>query len=458
MKKFETTIGIVVVLVMGIVVGTMVVRDFKQSIQEYMNNDLVGSNLNDDQITSEKDHEIWNRTREQNVSLGDIDAEMYESNKLVMKSGEKDTETSERTTESNDIGEKNTSFDEIVTETSENITGLNEIDTETSENITGLNGIDTSSNEIDAGYNPLDASVINVTENQAEMGETSDTDISSEVEGDASVETALNIINPSIKINAESAILLDSKTGKVLYHKNATTAVYPASTTKLMTALVAIELCDLDKEVTIGNEVNYIASDSSRAYLAEGERLTFQMLLDGMLVPSGNDAAYAVAACVGRVSLHNDKVDSKTAIKEFVRLMNEKATELGLKNTCFKNPDGYDEEGQYTTAYDMGIIAIEALKNNTIRTITGKSYARNVFLSGEDVTWYSSNKLIVSGSGKYYKYAIGLKTGSSSLAGRCLVSAAEKDGSTYISVVMNSSIAGRWDDSIALLEYGITEK
>ncbi len=450
MKKFETTIGIVVVLVMGIVLGTMVVRDLKQSIQEYMNNDLVGSNLNDNQITSETDHESWNKSREKNVSLGDIQAGVYESNKVVIESGEentgsieKDTEISERTTESNDIGEKDTS--------------LSEIDTETSENITGLNGLDADSNGIDAGYNRLDAGAIK-DEDQAEIGETSDTDLSSEVEVGASVETALSIINPSIKINAESAILLDSKTGKVLYHKNATTAVYPASTTKLMTALVALELCDLDKEVTIGNEVNYIASDSSRAYLAEGERLTFQMLLEGMLVPSGNDAAYAVAACVGRVSLHNNKVDSKTAIKEFVRLMNEKTTELGLKNTCFKNPDGYDEEGQYTTAYDMGIIAIEALKNDTIRTITGKSNARNIFLSGEDVTWYSSNKLIVSGSGKYYKYAIGLKTGSSSLAGRCLVSAAEKDGSTYISVVMNSSIAGRWDDSIALLEYGITEK
>lgn len=276
-----------------------------------------------------------------------------------------------------------------------------------------------------------------------------------EEEEDTTVEAALNIINPSLEVDATSAVLLDCSTGKVLYHKNGMKTVYPASTTKLMTALVALDLCDVSDEVTIGSEIGFMAIDSSRAYLAEGQRLTVQMLLEGMLVPSGNDAAYAIAAYAGRVSLKDKKADAKEAVNEFVRLMNEKVAELGLENTNFKNPDGYDEEGQYTTAYDMGIIAMEVINNKTIRNIAGKSHARNVFLSGEDVTWKSSNKLIVSGSGMYYKYAIGLKTGSSSLAGRCLVSAAEENQSTYVSVVMNSTLAGRWEDSIELLEYGL---
>jgi D-alanyl-D-alanine carboxypeptidase (penicillin-binding protein 5/6) len=135
--------------------------------------------------------------------------------------------------------------------------------------------------------------------------------------------------------------------------------------------------------------------------------------------------------------------------------MNEKVKELGLKDTHFKNPDGYDTEGQYTTAYDMGIISLKAIKKDIIREITEKDKARNIFLSGEDVTWKSTNKLVVNGSGVFYKYAIGLKTGSSSLAGSCLVSAAEDEDKQFISVIMNSTASGRWEDSITLLKYGM---
>lgn len=275
------------------------------------------------------------------------------------------------------------------------------------------------------------------------------------VEANSSPKLALNIKNPSISIDAESAILIDCKNGKVLYHKNATTPVYPASTAKLMTALVILELCDLNDTVKVGKEIQLIASDSSRAYLREGEKLTVQMLLEGMLVPSGNDAAYALAAHGGRLILKDKSADAKSAVNAFVNKMNEKVKELGLKDTHFKNPDGYDAEGQYTTAYDMGIISLESIKLDIIREITEKDRARNIFLSGEDVTWKSTNKLVVNGSGAFYKYAVGLKTGSSSLAGSCLVSAAEKEDKQFISVIMNSTASGRWEDSITLLKYGI---
>lgn len=275
------------------------------------------------------------------------------------------------------------------------------------------------------------------------------------VEAGSISKMALNIKNPSISIDAESAILIDCINGKVLYHKNATEQVYPASTTKLMTALVILELCDLDDIVAVGEEIQLIASDSSRAYLRGGERLTVRMLLEGMLIPSGNDAAYALAAHGGKVILKDKKADTKKAVKAFVNKMNEKVKELGLKDTHFKNPDGYDAENQYTTAYDMGIISMEAIKYDIILEITGKDSTRNIFLSGEDVTWKSTNKLVVNGSGAFYKYAIGLKTGTSSLAGRCLVSAAEKEDKQFISVIMNSTAAGRWEDSITLLKYGM---
>lgn len=270
-----------------------------------------------------------------------------------------------------------------------------------------------------------------------------------------SIETALNIINPSLNLAASSALLMDAKTGKVLFHKNATDRVYPASTVKIMTALVALDKCNKDEEITIGDEISLMASDSSRAYLNKGEKLTLEMLLEGLLLPSGNDAAYSIAAYVGRKVSKDNTLSAKDAVKVFVGLMNDKAKDLGVKDTNFMNPDGYDDDMQYTTAYDMAIIAKESLNNELICNITKMQRARNIFLSGEDVTWNSGNKLISVGSDVYYKYAIGLKSGTSSLAGRCMVSAAEKEDQTYISVVMNSTATGRWEDSLTLLKYGI---
>ncbi len=288
--------------------------------------------------------------------------------------------------------------------------------------------------------------------------ETKDEKVSDTMEKDDinnAVEAALNINNPTIDIDAKCAILMEATTGKILYHKNATERVYPASTTKLMTAIVALDICNPTDEIKVGDEVTRMAIDSTRAYLEKGERLTLAMLLEGLLLPSGNDAAYVVATHVGRVSKKNMSLSIDDAINEFLRLMNEKAKELNLIDTHFTTPDGYDDDEQYTTAYDMAVIGKEALEHELICSIVKKIRTRNVFLSGEDVTWNSSNKLIQNGSGVYYKYAIGLKTGSSSLAGRCLVSAAEKDDRKVISVIMNSTSTGRWEDSLSLLKYGI---
>jgi D-alanyl-D-alanine carboxypeptidase (penicillin-binding protein 5/6) len=272
---------------------------------------------------------------------------------------------------------------------------------------------------------------------------------------DSSLKAALDISNPDISVDAKAAILLDADTKKVLFYKNAVDPIFPASTAKLLTSLVALDWCTADEEVTIGDEVKMIATDATKAYLKPGEVLTIHNLLEGMLLPSGNDAAYATAAYVGRKSLKNPNAAGKEAIVEFAKLMNLKAKELGAKNSCFKSPDGYDALGQYTTAYDMGMVGIAAATNDTILSIAKKSSSRNIFVSGEDVTWNNTNSLISRYSGRYYPYAIGLKTGTSTMAGRCLISAASKDGKVVVSVVMNSSSSGRWDDSTRLLDYGL---
>lgn len=273
---------------------------------------------------------------------------------------------------------------------------------------------------------------------------------------DSSIEAALDIDNPSLKINAKSAILFDVKTGKVLYHKNAVKPVFPASTAKLLTALVTLDWCSQEEEVKVGDEIYMIASDSTKAGLKKGQILTIRNLLEGMLVPSGNDAAYVLAAYVGRKSLDNDSADTKDAILEFARLMNNKAKNLGVINSCFKTPDGYDALGQYTTAYDMGLIGLAAADSEVITEICGKSAARNIFVDGYEITWSSTNSLIKKDSPTYYPYCIGLKTGTSTMAGKCLISLAKNKDREVLSVVMNSDSTGRWEDSRILLDYGLS--
>lgn len=525
MKKLITAIGIIITITTSTLLCTLVVKEMKQSVKEYFNNDVVGGDL--------VDENIYYITKQDLLPENIIKNNKRNSSSMVQKDENVTTDKNEIINSISDI-EKDTNNDFINNyiqnnvKANKNLEALNTDSIKDNKEVIGIDSINTISSktkneETDSNLNAEISEIENssntvneienssntVNEYELSSGTDNKNDLSSdpinEIELDnntinrkadtvqtqnnstkinlsdkssilsntnhysfdvedtvepssnvsASVQTALNIINPSIQINATSAILIDSKTGKVIYHKNATSPIYPASTTKLMTALVALEYCKLSEEVTIGNEIYFMASDSSRAYLSVGQRLTMEMLIEGMLIPSGNDAAYAVAAYVGRVSLGKQNVDEKTAVSEFIKLMNKKTTTLGLKNTHFKNPDGYDTNGQYTTAYDMGMIAMEALKNTAIRNITSKTHTRNVFLSGEDVTWYSSNKLIDPGSGMYYKYAIGLKTGSSSLAGRCLVSAAENNTKSYISVIMNSTVTGRWEDSISLLKFGL---
>ena len=258
-----------------------------------------------------------------------------------------------------------------------------------------------------------------------------------------------------MNVSANEAILMNATTKEVLYSKGGLDTIQPASTAKLLTAIVAVELSEEGEEFVVGSEIDLMAPDSSRAYLVKGQVLSLENILDALLLPSGNDAAYVIAANLGRKIAGDDSLKRKAAVEVFVDKMNEMAHEIGVVNSNFVTPDGYDADGQYTTAYDLGLVASKALEYDEILNSVKKEKARNILLSGHDVTWYNSNKLVKQGSGYYYKYAIGLKTGTSGEAGRCLISAAKNGEKLYVSVVMNASYEGRWQDSIDLLDYAI---
>lgn len=275
-----------------------------------------------------------------------------------------------------------------------------------------------------------------------------------ELECSSEVQEALAIRNPDITIDAEAAILIDANSGAILYHKNATTPIFPASTAKVLTALVALEWCKQSEMVKVGKEVSMIPYDSSRAGLRSGDKLKVYNLLEAMLIPSGNDAAYAIAVYVGRKALKDKTAGEMKAIRKFTELMNAKAEKLGAYNSCFISPDGYDAIGQYSTAYDMALIGLQALKSKTIMKITKERTSTITMQNGRTLSLWNTNALINKDSMWYDSHVIGLKTGTTSIAGRCLISAAGEGNAKVLSVVMHSSSAGRWQDSLKLLEYG----
>jgi len=248
-------------------------------------------------------------------------------------------------------------------------------------------------------------------------------------------------------------VLYDATADEVLYKKNANEKCYPASLTKLATALVALDYTKPEDVFTIGSEVSMISPGSSRAYLTAGTQLTMENLLQALLLPSGNDAAYAIAVQVGRIIGDDPDMDRYAAVSLFCKEMNKKAKELGCKKTKFANPDGYHESGHYTTAADMLCIAKAAVENDVIKNIMSQPQVTVRFISGQSVTWQSSNRLLIPENTYTYEGAFGLKTGTTDEAGKCLAACATRDGRTSIAIVMGSeSENGRWDDARGLLD------
>lgn len=263
--------------------------------------------------------------------------------------------------------------------------------------------------------------------------------------------------NPNLdsKISAQGAIIYDNTSGKLIYSKNGDSKLYPASMTKLLTAVTAMEFGTDGLEFTVEDDaLSLVAADASTAGLQAGMRLTFPMLLDLMMLPSGNDAAYIVAARIGRLSLENDAAPIEEAVAEFGRMMTECARSLGAMNSNFVTPDGYHHPDHYTTPEDMLLIVRKAMSMSPIRESVAKPRSRIKMLSGEDKTWNNSNQLINPSSTYYYEGAIGIKTGFTNEAGECLAAAAQRNGREIITIVMLSSEKMRYPDSITLLNYG----
>lgn len=249
------------------------------------------------------------------------------------------------------------------------------------------------------------------------------------------------------KLSTEYVVLYDVTHSQILYTKNADQRCYPASTTKLLTASVAAKFCAPDTEFVVGDELSLVAYDSSLALLQKGQRLTFEMLLDALLLPSGNDAAYVMAAGVGRLYAGDDSLPAEEAVAVFVGLMNQTAQRIGATDSHFVTPDGYHDDDHYTTAMDMMRIALYASTFDVVRESYGKSEASHTLLTGEEYYWENSNPLINDWSSCFYTYATGMKTGFTDQAGSCLVASAEKDGIEMIAVTMNAlSIDARNND------------
>lgn len=245
----------------------------------------------------------------------------------------------------------------------------------------------------------------------------------------------------NISVSAESAVLIDALSGRILYEKEPDKRLPMASTTKIMTAIVALEAgVALDKVFKIPKEVTGV--EGSSIYLRENERFTLEDLIYAVLLNSANDAAEAVAVCVaGNVA-------------NFAVMMNDKVKELNLKNTNFTNPHGLDDALHYTSAYDLAKISAYALKNDKFREITSTK-KRVIYPKNEDGSDSNEGARFLRNHNRMlnsYQGAIGVKTGFTKRSGRCLSSAAERDNVRLVAVTINAP--SDWSDHTKMLDYG----
>lgn len=257
-------------------------------------------------------------------------------------------------------------------------------------------------------------------------------------------------------IYSPAYLLMDANSGKILYEKNMEEKRYPASTTKIMTAILALENCDLSEEAKVSyNAVYSIPSGYSTANLQVGEVFTIEQMLYALLLPSANDAAVVIAEHISG------------SVEEFSNLMNSKAKELGCTNTHFVNPNGIQNENHYSTAHDLAIIGRYAMQNETFRNMvktTSYTLPATEKYNKFDRKFVNTNDLIRSSlkdtpGNYYYPYATGIKTGFTSAAMNCIVASAEKDGAEFIVVILgagqtDSGDSERYLDCISLFNYG----
>ncbi len=252
-------------------------------------------------------------------------------------------------------------------------------------------------------------------------------------------------------IYSPAAILMDAKSGQVLYEKNANSLMFPASTTKVMTAIIALENCSLDEKITASHDaITSIKSGYTNANIQVGEQLTMEELLYALLLNSANEAANVIAERIGGT------------IENFANMMNAKAIELGCTGTHFVNANGIHADNHFTTAFDLATITRYCMQNDTFRhmvsTLTYTLPATEQYPTADRIL-KNSNHLLTEGHPFYYPYAIGVKTGFTTQAKNCLIAASNKDGYELISIVLHAETtedgrSARYLDTINLLEYG----
>ena len=259
-------------------------------------------------------------------------------------------------------------------------------------------------------------------------------DIDNEVSDDISINTSANIDNDLSSINSRAYVVIDRNTNLVLVGKNENQKRKMASTTKIMTAIIIIENCNLNETTEISKKS--AGTGGSRLGLKLGDKITIRDLLYGLMLCSGNDCAVALAEY------------SSGSVEEFAKKMNQKAIDLGLTNTHFVTPHGLDSDEHYTTAYELAILSNYALKNETFAKIVGtKNYT--VTINGYSKTLTNTNELLGNLNGVY-----GIKTGFTNGANRCLVTACKRNNIDIICVVLGADTKNlRTKDSINLIEY-----
>lgn len=238
------------------------------------------------------------------------------------------------------------------------------------------------------------------------------------------------------KLTARSAVVMDAVTGKILYERDMHARRYPASTTKIMTLIIALEKGDLYDVITVSN--NAAGVEGSTLWLEAGDKIPLGELLSGMMMHSGNDATVAVAEHIAG------------SVPAFAELMNKKALELGAYETNFVNANGLPDDNHYTTAHDLALIAAYGYSLPHFTDIVGTQEATYDWVKDPAKKLRNENQMLW-----LYRGANGVKTGYTEKAGRCLVSGAKRDGMQLIAVVLDSYFM--WNDSIALLDYGFQQ-
>ena len=301
-----------------------------------------------------------------------------------------------------------------------------------------------------------------INENVSFASSTTNTNSNSGAEADTTnnITNSITPINTTENVNdlsiySSNCILMEASTGRILYAKDAQEIVFPASTTKIMTAILTLENCELTDIATVSHDAIFsVPASYSHASLKEGEELTIEQLLNVLLIPSANDAANVLAEHISG------------SVDDFAVLMNEKAKEIGCLNTHFVNPNGVHNEEHTTTAYDLALMGRYAMQNSTFRSIVKKTRytlpATNKY-DKTDRIFNTTNDLLRENNSTakdnyYYEYATGIKTGYTTDAGSCIVASAKKDNMEVIAVVLGGGttkdgLSERNLDCITLFDY-----